>query len=432
MKKILLIATTLVTLSGSNAYSIDGWVGYPTPISEQVSNIYFVNSLTGWAVFGSGKIVKSTDGGITWTIQHQTQNLSLYSLSFINENTGWCAGGSRNLFTYNYYYLVGTTNGGNTWDSLFYGVASFSYLSKVHLQSPTLGFLLGDGGNGGGTEGFLLKSTSFGNSWSSVQTQTHDYWDIKFKDNNTGWAITKYGDDTDHDTATIIKTTNGGTTWNRIYFRNSLNIYSIIYIENDDIIASGQIFTPGNPGRIILRSTNGGQTWDSTLLSSGKIPLFIDFNTGWSTAANGIFKTTDGAVSFTQQSTSSTYSLFFVDSLHGWAAGDLGIIYRTTTGGVTNINQVNNTVPKTFRLYQNYPNPFNPSTNIRFGIANSSNVKISIYDVTGKLIEVLVNQKLSAGTYEIQWNADGFASGVYFYSLEAEGFNQTRKMLLIK
>jgi hypothetical protein len=88
--------------------------------------------------------------------------------------------------------------------------------------------------------------------------------------------------------------------------------------------------------------------------------------------------------------------------------------------------------PRNYELHQNYPNPFNPSTNIKFDILMSGNIKITVYDIAGKQVAVLLNKHLSPGTYETNWNADGFASGLYFYSLEAEGFKETRKMLLIK
>ena len=86
---------------------------------------------------------------------------------------------------------------------------------------------------------------------------------------------------------------------------------------------------------------------------------------------------------------------------------------------------------------QNYPNPFNPSTLIKFDIPNGaknekSNVKIVIYDVLGKQVAVLLDEKLSPGTYEVDWDASDYPSGVYFYSLSSESVVQTRKMVLIK
>ena len=92
----------------------------------------------------------------------------------------------------------------------------------------------------------------------------------------------------------------------------------------------------------------------------------------------------------------------------------------------------NGVLTENYRLHQNYPNPFNPATNIKFEIPKSGNVKLRVYNIAGKLVAELLNQNLSPGTYETNWNGDGFASGVYYYRLEAEGFKETRKMLLIK
>jgi hypothetical protein len=88
--------------------------------------------------------------------------------------------------------------------------------------------------------------------------------------------------------------------------------------------------------------------------------------------------------------------------------------------------------PVEFSLEQNYPNPFNPSTNIKFSLANSSRVKLVIYNIVGQEIATLLNENRNAGTHEIQWDASSIPSGVYFYSLEAEGFSQVRKMLFLK
>jgi serine protease len=89
-------------------------------------------------------------------------------------------------------------------------------------------------------------------------------------------------------------------------------------------------------------------------------------------------------------------------------------------------------VPEKFQLQQNYPNPFNPSTTIKFGLAKNSFVKISVYDMLGREVVQLVNQKLNAGTHEANFNASNLTSGTYFYKLETEYFTETKKMLLVK
>ena len=98
----------------------------------------------------------------------------------------------------------------------------------------------------------------------------------------------------------------------------------------------------------------------------------------------------------------------------------------------TGISQYSLEIPKEFKLYNNYPNPFNPTSKIRFDIPKNSNVKISVYDISGRIINQPVNARLNAGRYEISWSADYLASGVYFYCIETEGFTDVKRMLLVK
>jgi hypothetical protein len=98
------------------------------------------------------------------------------------------------------------------------------------------------------------------------------------------------------------------------------------------------------------------------------------------------------------------------------------------------ITPVSNSIPIKPSLYQNYPNPFNPSTKIKFDVpaGTFSNTIISIYDVLGKKAAEILNEKLTAGTYEIEWNASAYPSGVYFYKLVSGEYSVTKKMILTK
>ena len=98
------------------------------------------------------------------------------------------------------------------------------------------------------------------------------------------------------------------------------------------------------------------------------------------------------------------------------------------------ISNISGTVPSDFILKQNYPNPFNPSTIIEFGIPSSYNgiVTLNIYDITGRLIKTLVNEKLSPGNYSVKFEGYGLASGIYLYSLHTTGKNITNKLVFIK
>jgi hypothetical protein len=100
--------------------------------------------------------------------------------------------------------------------------------------------------------------------------------------------------------------------------------------------------------------------------------------------------------------------------------------------GLIAVSNTQTTVPHAYVLGQNYPNPFNPTTSIKYSLPNSGIVTLSVYDMTGKLVEQLLNSYMSAGTYEIKWDASGYASGVYFYTMKTKDFTETKKMVLIK
>jgi hypothetical protein len=100
--------------------------------------------------------------------------------------------------------------------------------------------------------------------------------------------------------------------------------------------------------------------------------------------------------------------------------------------GTSRVEQLSPTAPKTFLLEQNYPNPFNPSTTIRYQLPVASEVKLEVYDVLGKKIATLVNERQSAGSYQVVWNASGLSSGTYFYRLQAGTFVETKKMIMVK
>jgi hypothetical protein len=92
-------------------------------------------------------------------------------------------------------------------------------------------------------------------------------------------------------------------------------------------------------------------------------------------------------------------------------------------------------IPLNFELYQNYPNPFNPATNIKYRIPDNSYVTLKIYDILGKEIVTLVNEKQNAGEYSVMFNSNGLPSGIYFYKVFCSGkeyFTNVKRMVLIK
>jgi hypothetical protein len=123
--------------------------------------------------------------------------------------------------------------------------------------------------------------------------------------------------------------------------------------------------------------------------------------------------------------------------IHDRQTGNTGTIKAwslvfTIQNNTIGLQNISNEIPSGYTLLQNYPNPFNPVTKISFAIPKASYVKLIVYDMLGREIETLVNENLNAGTYNADWSASAYPSGVYFYKLESESFVLTRKMILIK
>ena len=92
-----------------------------------------------------------------------------------------------------------------------------------------------------------------------------------------------------------------------------------------------------------------------------------------------------------------------------------------------------NDIPNVFQLEQNYPNPFNPTTTIRYSLQENSVVTLTIFDVLGREVAILLaNQQMQSGEHEIEFDATSLSSGVYFYQLSTPVFSQTKKLLLMK
>ena len=116
-----------------------------------------------------------------------------------------------------------------------------------------------------------------------------------------------------------------------------------------------------------------------------------------------------------------------------WIGTAGGLAVFNETGIISGVNDpgIINT-PVSVRLFQNYPNPFNPETSIKYALKNSGNVKLSVFDITGKLIQILVNENQKTGDYEVLFDGQSLPSGAYFYKIETADYNETRLMMLVK
>jgi hypothetical protein len=113
----------------------------------------------------------------------------------------------------------------------------------------------------------------------------------------------------------------------------------------------------------------------------------------------------------------------------GNGRGDVSVSY---TNVHILIHNITTEVPTKYDLAQNYPNPFNPVTNLEFGISDLGFVSLKVYDILGKEVVTLVNEKLIPGTYRVEFEAGSLTSGVYFYRLTSGDFTNTKRMLFVK
>jgi ligand-binding sensor domain-containing protein len=116
-----------------------------------------------------------------------------------------------------------------------------------------------------------------------------------------------------------------------------------------------------------------------------------------------------------------------------WIGTNGGGLTVYKEGGVVSIpEETNNTTPKEFLLNQNYPNPFNPTTKIRYQIPKSGFVSLKVYDLLGREVSTLVNEEKSTGNHGVEFDGSDLTSGIYFYSIQVEGYTEFKKMILIK
>jgi len=114
------------------------------------------------------------------------------------------------------------------------------------------------------------------------------------------------------------------------------------------------------------------------------------------------------------------------------------IINGIQYGEILGVEPISNEIPADFKLEQNYPNPFNPTTKIRFSVPlykggeRGIHAKLSVFDILGREIQILVNEALKPGKYEIEWDASAYSSGIYFYRFLTNEFSEIKKMILIK
>lgn len=153
------------------------------------------------------------------------------------------------------------------------------------------------------------------------------------------------------------------------------------------------------------------------------------------TNGGGVFLSTNNGTSWTavNNGLTNTDVLSLAVSGTNLFAGTYGSsVWRSPLSELISVKSLSTEVPEQFSLSQNYPNPFNPVTNLEFGISDLGFVSLKVYDILGKEVVTLVNEKLSPGNYKVQFDGSNLSSGVYLFRIESGDFVETKRMLLVK
>jgi len=359
--------------------------------------------------FHDGLFASSNSGNL-WT-QIGLTNKYVFSIGF---------NGALNIFVYTPSQQGGlyrSTDSGLNWEQTGNGL---SLSGNINIFRTINGTIFCASGNG------IYKSSDNGSNWNQSGLAGIN---VTFFDNNRSNYLFAGTSEA------IFRSIDLGNNWVRL---DSLGYIKSMCIQNPD-----NLFVALWNGNL-YRSTNNGNNW--MLVNTGVAYYNLICNSIGNIFASdydGTYKSVNNGLNWIQINS----GLGFTD-ITGLALDSSGYIYAGTWGAgvfrsvqsTVSIKIITTELPSTFSLSQNYPNPFNPMTNIRFDLPKSGLVKLIIYDLLGREITTLVNQKLQAGSYSVYWDGSNYPSGVYFYKLVvgdasaplSVAYSETKKMVLVK
>lgn len=352
-------------------------------------------------------VFKSTNEGNDWSADNNglPAVCNFYAITKIN---GYLVAGGDNSGIWQ------SSDEGVNWVQITSGVDSDEYVYSFYVNENTLY------GAFGLTASIGISSDN-GTTWIKSTNG--------LSSNNYMTGITKLGNTlfATHSSLGLYVSIDNGTSW-------TLPLSGIGAQDKNAIVASGSNLCVGTTNGIWI-STDGGSIWEHAL-TSGII-------SGLNTKGNEVFAV--GQLPYKSTDNGVTWNPINADGLPGsiWNTiqfttnyafvNFLGVgVYRSPISGVSNINEQINHIADEFRLEQNYPNPFNPETIIGYSVPQPGNVQIIIYDVLGRELQTSLNKYLTAGSYQLKFDANSLPGGVYFYRMISGNLTETKKMILLK
>jgi hypothetical protein len=322
-----------------------------------------------------------------------------------------------------------STDGGTSWSST--PLAVTSTVSSIHYISHDSGMVVGQ--NPGASRLTVWRTTNSGLSWDSAGLNIPAVNPPEGVNHRSlymmglrAWFLTNQ--------RRVLYTTNFGTNWVSQQLSPSYPTSSgNVWFNSPTLGMAGCLNVPSI-------TTNAGNNWtpQTEPTGFGQVKGVIGAgNNFWCTYGLNVNFTPNYGANWTVVYTAPANNFSDMSLARygtcAWAVRDGGRISKGLN--LVGVKPVSNEIPSEFSLSQNYPNPFNPVTIINYELPITSYVKLSVYDILGREVAVLVNPAdagLKPGTYEVEWDASNYPSGIYFYKLETNEFSETKKMMLIK
>jgi photosystem II stability/assembly factor-like uncharacterized protein len=397
------------------------WTTILTGTANNLRAIFFTNVSNGYATGTIGTMLRTTDGGLSWALQITGQATNLNSTAWINSSSGVAVG--------NIGVMLQTTDGGTTWTSRTSGTTQA--LNGIAFATRSTGLIMGNSGT-------LLRTTNGGLTWTLLAPgTTQTLRSATFLDSLLAIVVGNI----------VLRTTDGGSSWTTV---SSSGLFGIAFATPTTGIFVGPSLAPGLPP-VMLRTTDAGVSW-TALSVVGQVPpcdlrsiVFVNSTQGYACGTTGIIvETRDAGQNWQRMSSPSNATLTglsFPGTSLGFAVGTGGTILRFGPAPTTGAQEHSVAVGiHDFSLSQDYPNPFNPTTQISFALSVSSFLTLEIYNILGQHVTTLLSEPMSAGAHTVPWDARENAFGVYIYRLTAiplgssagSPFNESKRLLLLR
>ncbi len=310
----LALALVVGVLLGANAQNYN-WEKLNTePYRGKQDDITFIDEQNGWYVNGYGNIYHTTDGGTTWEKQLEQKGTFFRTIAFIDENVGFAGTVGTDYFpnVTDTIPLYGTKDGGKTWKPVEYqgpyvkGLCAIDVVKEQYINHGEIDYKYHIYAVGRvGSPANIMVSHDGGETWksSSMNEDCKMLFDIKMFDKNTGYVCAASSADVTTSNALVLKTTNGGKTWKKVYqsTRPFENTWKMSFPTEKVGYVTIQSYNP-NPAinqQRVAKTTDGGKTWQELDLVKDARGRefgvgFIDENTGYVGTMSSGYKTTDG------------------------------------------------------------------------------------------------------------------------------------------